>query len=262
MEDSGRRTIVTGAMEPLGVLGEPLATWKGDEIRPTGGLVEVLVVGLPTLFREGVRGILDAEPDLLVIGEVNYAEAVAILTTTSHTPVVLIDIDGLGAEPVAMIHRIQTAQPRAHVMVLSERGDLHLVRHLLSLGVSAYLLKSVTGKELVSAVRGADADHGRVTLSVSRGTFGVSRGAIDTDAGYAPPALSPREHDVLQLAAEAFSNAQIAHRLGISDGTVKRNLRNIFAKLGAVSRIDAVNKGIAASIIPAPRAWLERPTDR
>jgi DNA-binding NarL/FixJ family response regulator len=262
MEDSGRRTIVTGAMEPLGVLGEPLATWKGDEIRPTGGLVEVLVVGLPTLFREGVRGILDAEPDLLVIGEVNYAEAVAILTTTSHTPVVLIDIDGLGAEPVAMIHRIQTAQPRAHVMVLSERGDLHLVRHLLSLGVSAYLLKGVTGKELVSAVRGADADHGRVTLSVSRGTFGVSRGAIDTDAGYAPPALSPREHDVLQLAAEAFSNAQIAHRLGISDGTVKRNLRNIFAKLGAVSRIDAVNKGIAASIIPAPRAWLERPTDR
>src|SRR6266567_2939535 len=128
MGDSERRMILTGAMEPIRVLGDtkpdarvaapvipgqrvdeapsPLAAWEHDEIRPASGLVEVLVVGLPTLFREGVRGILEDEQDLLVIAEVNYAEAVAVLTTTPRTPVVLVDIDGLGTEPLAMIHRI------------------------------------------------------------------------------------------------------------------------------------------------------------
>ncbi|MFC7591206.1 LuxR family transcriptional regulator [Nonomuraea antimicrobica] len=59
-----------------------------------------------------------------------------------------------------------------------------------------------------------------------------------------PSALSPREREVLSLVAEALSNAQVANRMGITEGTVKRHLRNIFGKLGAVSRMDAVIKGV------------------
>ncbi len=72
-------------------------------------------------------------------------------------------------------------------------------------------------------------------------------------------ALSPRELDVLELAAQAMSNAQIAARLYLTEATVKRHLSNIFAKLGAVSRIDAVNKAVAAALIPNRTGSREQP---
>jgi DNA-binding NarL/FixJ family response regulator len=74
------------------------------------------------------------------------------------------------------------------------------------------------------------------------------------ESGFAEPqqTLSPREREVLTHAAAALSNRQIATRLRITEGTVKRHLRNIFEKLGAVSRIDAVNKAVDAQLIRRP----------
>jgi DNA-binding NarL/FixJ family response regulator len=71
--------------------------------------------------------------------------------------------------------------------------------------------------------------------------------------------LSPRELDILTLAARALSNAQIASRLYLAEATVKRHLSNSFAKLGAVSRVDAVNKAVAAALIPTSREYLNSP---
>ncbi|MFE2037177.1 response regulator transcription factor [Streptomyces scopuliridis] len=69
-----------------------------------------------------------------------------------------------------------------------------------------------------------------------------------------PDVLSPRELEVIALVAAGHSNRRAATQLGLTEGTVKRHLRNIFAKLGAVSRVDAVNKAVAAGLIPPPSA--------
>jgi DNA-binding NarL/FixJ family response regulator len=120
-----------------------------------------------------------------------------------------------------------------------------LLRELLALGICGYLLKNSTRQELVAAIRNARADDAPVLLAVSRESLTQVQGPV---AG----ALSGREREVLQLVGQAMSNAQIAGRLCLSEATVKRHLRNIFTKLGAVSRIDAVNKALAASLI-SPR---------
>jgi DNA-binding NarL/FixJ family response regulator len=116
-----------------------------------------------------------------------------------------------------------------------------VVKELLAAGASAYLLKSVTREELISTVRGVRSDD-RLLLSISRKSFEMVSGAC-------PAVLYSREIEILELVAKAFSNLQIAHHLQIAEGTVKRHLRNIFTKLGAVSRLDAVNKAVAMNIV-------------
>jgi ATP/maltotriose-dependent transcriptional regulator MalT len=86
-----------------------------------------------------------------------------------------------------------------------------------------------------------------VLLSVSSSSLRA------VNPGPATARLSDRECEVLQLAAEALSNVQIGHRLGLAEATIKRHLSNIYVKLDAVSRIDAVNKAVAGAMIAAPK---------
>jgi DNA-binding CsgD family transcriptional regulator len=105
----------------------------------------------------------------------------------------------------------------------------------------------------------ADGDHAPVRR-VSGGTVLLAQGARPTSRGAGHP-LSRREIEVLRLAAGALSNAQIAAELFITEGTVKRHLTNIYAKLGAVSRMDAVNKAQAGWLMEDPRAGPGRTAD-
>jgi len=117
-----------------------------------------------------------------------------------------------------------------------------LVQSLLAVGIRGYLLKSVHGRELVSAIRSLRDGEARILLSVSRESLAYALAPRSQT-------LSDRELQVLELTAHALSNTQIASRLRLTEATVKRHLRNIFVKLGAVSRIDAVNKAIAQSLM-------------
>jgi DNA-binding NarL/FixJ family response regulator len=217
----------------------------GGPAPETGRPVSLLIVGPPTLFLDGLRGILETEAGIAVVGAAGTPQAALALASAAEPRVVLLDMEMVGGYPGQLIRQLRACTPRSRVIVLSTNEDARVVHELLSLGISAYLPKTVTRQELLSAVCGTD--DGRITLSLSRlGLEQISRTAVGP--------LSGRERDVLALAAEALTNAQIASRLRITEGTVKRHLRNIFAKLGAVSRIDAVNKAIAASLIPAPRA--------
>ena len=139
------------------------------------------------------------------------------------------------------VRRMHSASPRSKVVILSMYDGPKLLKSLLMLGIKGYLLKSVTRHELVAAMRGARTDDDRVLLSVSSESLAKVHAAE-------PAVLSDRERDILELVASAMSNAQIASRLRLTEATVKRHLRNIFGKLDAVSRIDAVNKAIAASL--------------
>ncbi len=117
-----------------------------------------------------------------------------------------------------------------------------LVRKLLTLGAHGYVVKSATREELIAAVRGVHRAENRVVLSVSRSTANRLEGAQES-------VLSSRELEVLLLAARAMSNSQIASHLHISEGTVKRHLTNIYAKLGVSSRVDAAKEALTSGLI-------------
>jgi DNA-binding NarL/FixJ family response regulator len=204
--------------------------------------ITVLIADDHALFREGLREILQAQPDLTVIGEVGDSASAVAAAESGHPDVILLDVEMPGDDVTVTVSRIRSRSPTSKVIILSMYDGPQLLRDLLAGGISGYLLKSVHWQELVSAIRNAHSDSGRVVLAVSADSLAKAQKP-------APDLLSAREREVLELTAQALSNMQIASRLGLTEATVKRHLRNIFAKLGAVSRIDAVNKAAAASLI-------------
>ncbi|WP_050564807.1 LuxR C-terminal-related transcriptional regulator [Salinispora arenicola] len=228
--------------------------------------LRVLTLGGPTLFWDGVRCIIDIEPDLSVIHDVPEPRTPdAVVLTSLHRPhVVLVDRELAGQTTLDVVGALRTHAPESGIIVLSGQDDTRMVSELLALGVRAYLSKTVTSDELLATIRSVSRGEGRVHLILSAERRpAVPGGEFPRERGGSPGAphavrLSQREHDVLSLAAEALSNSQIARRLYISEGTVKRHMRHVFNKLNAVSRIDAVNKAISAALIPAPRVKGDR----
>jgi DNA-binding NarL/FixJ family response regulator len=197
----------------------------------------VLVVDDHTLVREGVRGILETQDDIHVVGQAGDSATAVALATEMKPGIVLLDIEIPGEEATVTVREILTSSPQSRVIILSMHESPELVQAMLDVGVRGYLLKSTSWEELVVAIRAVVADDDRIVLGVSRHSL---RLAAPSAAG--PSTLSTREREVLTLVGEALSNRQIAAKLSLTEATVKRHLRNIFLKLGAVSRIDAVNK--------------------
>jgi DNA-binding NarL/FixJ family response regulator len=197
------------------------------------------------LFRKGVIELLRIDPAITVVADgATGNEAIAI--ARDYTPdVMLMDVEmpGPGAEKTltAVLH----ASPGTAVLILTMHDDVTFVRSLVKLGAAGYMLKSTGYQELISAVHSVARGDAAVTVSVSRATLGALVGPNAEPA----QVLSPREMEVLRLVALAQSNAQIAKELYVSQATVKRHLTNIYTKIGASGRIDALIKARAAGLI-------------
>ncbi|TDQ48474.1 response regulator [Actinorugispora endophytica] len=208
--------------------------------------IRILLADDHTLLRNALTELLHMENDFEVVavaGDVSEALRLAAL----HQPdVALLDIQMPGNEqPAATLHRFRQSAPRMQVLVLTMYDDARLAQELLPLGIRGYLHKSVTGGALAAAVRSASTPNGTVTLS-------MSPAILSAPSPRGP--LSPREEQVLQLAARGLSNHQIARRLEITEGTVKRHMSNIFDKLGAQSRVEAANIAVSRGLIASPVA--------
>jgi len=217
----------------------------------------ILIVDDHTLVRDGLRQLLQTQADMEVVGESGNSAAAVALAAMEQPDVILLDIEIPGGDAAATIRQIRHSSPESQILVLSMYEGPHLVHALLAEGIRGYLLKSIQWQELVVAIRAIRADRTRVILGVSPDSLNLAH------QGLARSALSAREREVLDLVAQALSNSQIAARLGLTEATVKRHLRNIFAKLGAVSRLDAVNKAAEPTHRkPAPPRTRHGTTDR
>jgi DNA-binding NarL/FixJ family response regulator len=200
------------------------------------GRITILIVDDHALVREGLREILETQSDMHVVGEAEDSATTVTLAAEKQPDVILLDVQIPGDEVTVTVRRIRDRSPASRVIILSMYEGPQLVQELLAAGIRGYLLKSIHWQELAVAIRAIHADSGRIILGVSRESLSYPQQQP------ARGTLSARELEVLDLVAQALSNGQIASRLNLTEATVKRHLRNIFAKLGAVSRLDAVNK--------------------
>ncbi|PZT72582.1 MULTISPECIES: response regulator transcription factor [unclassified Streptomyces] len=211
--------------------------------------VRILVADDHTLLREALCDLLRSEPGFEIVAQAGNGED-AIRLAAAHRPdVVLLDIEMPRNDPPVTVRRLLQGDPGLRIIVLSMYDGRQLVGELLHLGISGYLHKSTGRDTLISAVRSREGgDELRtVTVSVSPDSLRAPLPVPDGAGG-----LSDRESEVLTLVSQAMSNRQIAVRLGIAEGTIKRHMRNIFTKLDAVSRIDAVNKAVERGLLPQP----------
>jgi NarL family two-component system response regulator LiaR len=215
---------------------------------PPAEQISVLIVDDHAVVRKGVRGYLEAQPDITIAGEAASGEE-AVRLAADHLPnVILMDLVMPGMDGVEATRRVRQVSPRSQVIVLTSYHDDEHIFPAIKAGALSYLLKNVRPEELADAVQAAA--QGKAVLHSPVATRVVqevrenlpAEGLAASKRAPQPlvEPLSERELEVLDLIAQGLTNSQIADRLFIAHGTVKRHINNIYGKLQVHHRAEAI----------------------
>jgi DNA-binding NarL/FixJ family response regulator len=221
------------------LLSRPRPPDDGLQMTQDSRTIRVLVVDDHPLFRQGIAGLLEFEPDMVVVAEAgNGREAVELFRR--HRPdVTVMDLQMPDMTGLEAITAIRAEFPEARILVLTTyAGDVQVMRALQA-GASGYLLKSTLSVELIATIRAVH--RGRKALSPEISSELAEHAAQE--------ALSPIEVRVLRLIAEGNSNKEIGSHLSFTEDAVKGHVRSILAKLGANDRAHAAVIGLKRGII-------------
>jgi DNA-binding NarL/FixJ family response regulator len=202
--------------------------------------VRVLLVDDEQLVRTGLRMILGSEPGLVVVGEAGDGEEALAAVAALDPDVVLLDLRMPVLDGISTTRALVARGVRARVLVLTTFDTDRNVVEALHAGAIGFLLKDAPADQLVAAIRAAATGDAVLAPSVARRvTEELARRRTPEGIGRLD-VLTERERDVLGRMAEGLSNAEIAHRLFISEGTVKTHVARILQKLGVRDRLQAV----------------------
>jgi two-component system response regulator NreC len=214
--------------------------------------IHCLVVDDHTLFRAGLRRLLESEPDFRVIGEARDATEALEKACELRPDVVLMDIGMPGMSSFEAARRMGISCPEARIIFLTMYEDEEYLRQSLTVGASGYLLKDAPALNLISAVR--EVHQGRRSLSPQMlnklGEGG--RHALRSRAVGRGPSLTPREREVVRMIAEGNSVREIAGRLRLSVKTVEAHKFNLMRKLGIHNKAQLVTYAFQKRIVKMP----------
>ena len=205
--------------------------------------IRVLLADDHAMFRQGVSEMLSTDGEIEVVGEAENGQEAVVLARRLEPDVVLLDVEmpGMGAKKAMETMLGNSPSPR--VIIVTMHDDPGLVRELIGLGASAYLVKSATIEELHTAVHTAASSPARDVI--------IRPETLRNPA--AADGISGRELEVLLMVARGMSNQQIAVSLHLSEATIKRHLANIYPRIGVSSRGEAVRMALS-------KEWI-RPRD-
>ena len=213
-------------------------------------MITVVIADDHEIVRRGLRSLLEADGSCRVVADAADGLA-AVQTVDKHKPaLLLLDLNLPRMHGLEVLKHVRTSSPHTRVIVLSMHNDEPYVIEALRAGAAAYLLKGSESLEIAQALKEVLA--GRRYLSAPLSEWAIN--ALTTRvADTADPlgSLSPREREVLQLAAEGFGNPEIAEKLFISPRTAETHRTNLMRKLGLQSQTDLVRFSIRRGIIQA-----------
>lgn len=212
----------------------------------TDAPVRILLVDDQQLVRLGFRMVLEAEPDLVVVGEAGDGAEAVRLTSSLKPDVVLMDVRMPVLDGIEATRRIVDADPAARIIILTTFDLDEYAFGGLRAGASGFLLKDARPEELTSAVRAVAAGDAAVSGRVTRAmlelfadrlpsTGSGARGGADPAA-----ALTPREREILLAIGEGLSNGEIGARFYLTESTVKTHVGRVLSKLQLRDRVHAV----------------------
>jgi len=203
------------------------------------GLIRILIVDDHALMRNGIAGLVNAEPDMKTIAEAATGVEAIKQFRQHHPDVTLMDLQMPDMGGIEAIIGIRADFSQARIIVLTTySGDVQVVRALRA-GARGFLLKARVNRELLDVIRAVHAGQKRIPPEIAAE---LAEHAGEED-------LSPRELEVLGLIARGNANKKIAARLAITEETVKSHITKILAKLGANDRTHAVTIGLKRGII-------------
>jgi DNA-binding NarL/FixJ family response regulator len=212
-----------------------------------------MIVDDHEIVREGLRSVLEQEPDVDLVGEASDGEAAVARARSLQPEVVLMDLSMPRLDGIEALKRIRQDCPSCQVVVLTNYAEDQRVRDAIAGGAVGYLLKDVLKSELLRAIR--NAREGRPSLHAEAQRHLMRR--VNPPPEHPADRLTAREREVLVLIARGQSNKEIAASLGLTEGTVKGYVSVVFDKLDVSDRTQAalyaVRHGLAPLQGPEPR---------
>ena len=197
-------------------------------------MIRVVIADDHGVLRDGLTRVIDAQPDLEVVGAAAHGEEAVRVCLAVRPDVVLMDLEMPVLDGIEATRRLAAEAPDTSVLVLTSFSDRRRITGALDAGAVGYLLKDAPAEEVVRGIRAAAAGGSPLDPRAARSLLEAKAAPDPLDA------LSAREREVLGLLLEGLPNKLIARRLEISEKTVKTHLTNVFRALGVTDRVQAV----------------------
>jgi DNA-binding NarL/FixJ family response regulator len=217
--------------------------------------IKVLIADDHTVVRQGLKALLEAQPDITVVGEADNGRQALRMAINLAPDVVVIDVAMPLLNGLEATRQIVKDVPGARVLILSSYSDDEYVRQVTEIGAAGYLLKQTAAEDLIKAIREARGGNAFFSPAISKRILENCRDAFlnGAPAGGRGDRLTSREAEVLQLVAEGKVNKQIAAELCISVKTVEKHRQEVMNKLNihhvaGLTRY-AISRGIIKSSV-------------
>jgi DNA-binding NarL/FixJ family response regulator len=202
--------------------------------------IRVLVADDQRVVREGLVLLLELLDGIEVVGAASDGEQALALAADLRPDAVLMDLRMPRVDGVAATRRLRERDPAMNVIALTTYDDEHSVMEALRAGARGYLTKDAGAEEIRRALEAVVRGEAAIDPAVQHHLVDALATGPPATARTLPDGLTPREAEVLSLIAEGLSNAEIAHRLVVSEATVKSHINHLFTKIGARDRAQAV----------------------
>jgi DNA-binding NarL/FixJ family response regulator len=208
--------------------------------------IRVLLADDHVVVRAGIRQFLEQSADIQVVAEASNGQEACEMLENQKPDVAVLDIQMPLMSGIEVTRWIRTKRLSIGVLVLTAYDDEPYVQAVLQAGANGYVLKTAEPKEIVQGVR--DVFHGKSVLDTALAQKLIAKLSGRTETALIEP-LTDRELQILNLTGKGFTNKAIGAQLGISDRTVQNHLANIFQKLNAESRTEAVMRAVSLGLI-------------
>jgi DNA-binding NarL/FixJ family response regulator len=211
----------------------------------------VLIADDQALVRAGFRKLLESAPDVVVVGEAADGEQAVAQARRLGATLVLMDIRMPRLDGIEATRRLSAAGDGVRVLILTTFGLDDYVYDALRAGASGFMLKDAPPEELLAAVEVVARGDALIAPAVTRSVIEefVRRSPAERAPTVPLDELTAREREVLELLARGLSNAEIARRLVVSDGTVKTHVAHVLGKLGLRDRVQAVIAAYESGVV-------------